>query len=132
MPATALAATLPPAWIVASSPNAEPRISAGARAATAECCAVSTQPIASMDLVYVGSVDGTPFFARRSDVGVFQTDLDARLRVTTDITDMLEDAAFRDRYVNEIQTFYIPVEPARDNCVFQPVTSTNVVRRTRG
>ena len=46
MPAMALAARLPPAWMVASSPNADPRRCAGASAATAECSAVSTQPIA--------------------------------------------------------------------------------------
>jgi hypothetical protein len=92
----------------------------------------STQPIATTDVVYVGSVDGTPFYARRSDVGEFQTDLDARLRVSSNLGDMLEDATFADRYVNEIQTFYVPVEPASMNCVFQPVTSTHVVRRTRG
>jgi hypothetical protein len=45
---------------------------------------------------------------------------------------MLGDAAFADRFVNEIQTFYVPVEPARGDCVFQPVTSTHIVRRTRG
>ena len=92
----------------------------------------STTPIASTDLVYVGSVDGTPFYARRTDVGAFQTDLDARMRVSSDLGEMLEDATFADRYVNEIQTFYVPVEPARGDCVFQPVTSTHVVRRTRG
>jgi hypothetical protein len=92
----------------------------------------STMPIASTDLVYVGSVDGTPFYARTSDVGEFRTDLDTRMRVSTDLGEMLEDATFADRYVNEIQTFYVPVEPNSLNCVFQPVTSTHVVRRTRG
>jgi hypothetical protein len=92
----------------------------------------STQPIATTDLVYVGSVDGTPFYARGSDVGEFRTDLDARMRVSSNLSDMLEDATFADRYVNEIQTFYVPVEPGSRDCVFQPVTSTHVVRRTRG
>jgi hypothetical protein len=92
----------------------------------------STQPIASADLVYVGSVDGTPFYARTSDVGAFQSDLDTRLRVSSDLGVMMEDSEFADRYVNEIQTFYVPLEPGSENCVFQPVTSTHVVRRTRG
>ena len=92
----------------------------------------SRQPIATTELTYVGSVDGTPFYARRTDVGAFQTDLDARMRVSSDLGRMLEDATFADRYVNEIQTFYVPVEPASTSCVFQPVTSTHVVRRTRG
>jgi hypothetical protein len=92
----------------------------------------STQPIASSELVYVGAVDGTPFYARSTDVGTFQTDLEARMRVTNDLNRMLEDATFADRYVNEIGTFYVPVEPAAGNCVFQPLSSAHAVRRTRG
>jgi hypothetical protein len=92
----------------------------------------SAMPIASTDLVYVGSVDGTPFYARRTDIGEFQTDLDARMRISTDLGKMLEDATFADRYTNEIQTFYVAVEPGTGNCVYQPVTTTHVVRRTRG
>jgi hypothetical protein len=42
----ALAARLPKLCNAASSPNADPRSSAEARAATAACSAVSTQPIA--------------------------------------------------------------------------------------
>jgi hypothetical protein len=45
IPATALAASLAPAWAVVSSPNAEPRSVAGASAATAADSAVSPQPI---------------------------------------------------------------------------------------
>ena len=44
-PARADAAKLPTLCTAASSPNAEPRISAGAKAATAACSAVSTQPM---------------------------------------------------------------------------------------
>src|SRR4029453_98381 len=43
----ALAARLPKLCTAASSPNAEPRSSAGARAATAACSAGSPQPLAS-------------------------------------------------------------------------------------
>jgi len=91
----------------------------------------SSQPIASSDLTFVGSINGTPVDARQSDIGSFQTDLDAAMRTSSDLGRMLADQAFADRYVNEIQTFYMPVEPGTD-CVFQPVSSTHVVRRTRG
>lgn len=91
----------------------------------------ASQPIMTSDLVYVGSIDGTPLYGRTSDVGAFQSDLDARMRLSSDLARMLEDQAFADRYVNEIQTFYMPVEPGTE-CVFQPVSSTHVVRRTRG
>lgn len=40
-----LAATFPAACAVASSPNADPRISSGANAAAAACSAVSGHPI---------------------------------------------------------------------------------------
>jgi len=46
-PATAEAIRFPPAWTVASSPNADPRNRSGARQATAALCAVSPQPIPS-------------------------------------------------------------------------------------
>jgi len=91
----------------------------------------SSQPIASSDLYFVGSINGTPLYARQSDIGSFQTDLDATMRTSSDLNRMFADQAFADRYVNEIQTFYMPVEPGTD-CVFQPVSSTHVVRRTRG
>ena len=45
-PAIAEATRLPKDWIAASSPNADPRISSGASAATAACSAVSTNPMA--------------------------------------------------------------------------------------
>jgi hypothetical protein len=43
----ALAARFPKLCTAASSPNAEPRSSTGARPATAACSAVSTQPMAT-------------------------------------------------------------------------------------
>ena len=43
MPAIVEAARLPAAWMAARSPNADPRSSTGARAATAACSAVSAQ-----------------------------------------------------------------------------------------
>src|SRR5438067_4099697 len=43
-PAMLLAARFPPLWTTSSSPNAEPRRSSGARAATAACSAASTHP----------------------------------------------------------------------------------------
>jgi len=91
----------------------------------------SSQPIAASDLTFVGSINGTPLYARSSDIGGFQSDLDAAMRTSSDLSRMLSDQAFADRYVNEIGTFYMPVEPGTD-CVFQPVSSTHVVRRTRG
>jgi len=91
----------------------------------------ASQPMSSSDLYYVGSTNGTPLYARTSDIGAFQSDLDAAMRTSSDLNKMLADQKFADRYVNEIQTFYMPVEPGTD-CVFQPVSTTHVVRRTRG
>jgi hypothetical protein len=91
----------------------------------------STMPMSPSDLTYVGSINGTPLYARTSDIGDFRSELDAAMRTTTDLGKMLADKAFADRYTNAITTFYMPVEPGT-SCVFQPVSSTHVVRRTRG
>lgn len=89
-------------------------------------------PIVMGDVMYVGSIDGTPLYAKISDVGALRTDLNDRLRTTTDLGDILDDEEFADRFVNEIETFYLAIEPAAGDCVFQPVSSTRVVRRTNG
>ena len=89
-------------------------------------------PLVLGDVMYVGSIDGTPLYAKISDVGDLRTDLNARLSTTTDLDDILDDEAFADRFVNEIETFYLAVEPGTTDCVFQPVSSTRVVRRTNG
>ena len=89
-------------------------------------------PLVMGDVMYVGSIDGTPLYAKISDVGDLRTDLNDRLRTTTDLGDILDDEEFADRFVNEIETFYLAVEPATGDCVFQPVSSTRVVRRTNG
>jgi hypothetical protein len=89
-------------------------------------------PLVMGDVMYVGSIDGTPLYAKISDVGELRTDLNDRLRTTTDLDDILDDEEFADRFVNEIETFYLAVEPSTGDCIFQPVSSTRVVRRTNG
>jgi hypothetical protein len=92
----------------------------------------SRGPLVMGDVMYVGSIDGTPLYAKISDVGALRTELNNRLATTTDLDEILEDEAFADRFVNEIETFYLAVEPAVNECIFQPVSSTRVVRRTNG
>lgn len=92
----------------------------------------ATQPLPMGDVLYIGSIDGTPLYATRSDIGGLMPDLEAKLRVTTDLDKVLDDETFATRFANEIQTFYTVVEPGSANCVFQPMSSTHVVRRTRG
>lgn len=92
----------------------------------------ATQPLPMGDVLYVGTIDGTPLYAKRSDIGGLLPDLEAKLRVTTDLDDVLDDKAFATRFATEIETFYTVVEPGSSNCVFQPMSSTHVVRRTRG
>jgi opacity protein-like surface antigen len=91
----------------------------------------SPQPMPTTDLIFVGTVDATPLYARTADVGGFRADLENWLRAGSDIDRLETDKAFADRYVNEIQTFYMAVEPG-PSCVFQPVSSVHTVRRTRG
>jgi hypothetical protein len=52
----ALAARLPKLCTAASSPKADPRSSTGAKAATAACSAVSTQPMATPAAMNQGPV----------------------------------------------------------------------------
>jgi hypothetical protein len=93
----------------------------------------STTPMMSNDLVWVGSVHGTPLYAKRADVSSdLMPDLTAKLRTSGDLEVVLGDSAFADRYTAGIPTFYMAVAPGENECTFQPVSSTRVVRRTRG
>ena len=86
------------------------------------------------DLLYVGSVDGTPLYAKRMDIAAdLLPDLQAKLRTSQDIENILhDDPAFADRFANGISNFYLAYGPGEQNCTYQPVSSTHVVRRTRG
>jgi hypothetical protein len=90
-------------------------------------------PLAASEMTFVGTIDGTPVYARTSDLGGLRVDLDRELAITSDLGDILDDEdEFTDRFVNEVETLYMVVEPGEDDCVFQPVSSTRVVRRTNG
>ena len=92
----------------------------------------TTGPLPMGEVLYVGSIDGTPLYATRSDIGSLLPELERRLSTTRDLDEVLEDEAFADRFVNEIETFYLAVEPGSAECIFQPVSSTRVIRRTNG
>jgi hypothetical protein len=92
----------------------------------------STGPLPMGEVLYIGSIDGTALYATRSDIGDMLPELERRLSATRDLDDVLDDAEFADRFVNEIETFYLAVEPGSADCIFQPVSSTRVVRRTNG
>jgi opacity protein-like surface antigen len=92
----------------------------------------TTGPLPMGDVLYIGSIDGTPLYATRSDIGGLLPELEQRLAGTRDLDEVLDDEEFADRFVNEIETFYLAVEPGSADCVFQPVSSTRVIRRTNG
>jgi hypothetical protein len=99
----------------------------------------ATQPLPMGDVLYIGSIDGTPLYATRSDIGTLLPDLEARLQASRDLDEVLDDEDFATRFATEIETFYTVVEPGTPaaeatsaSCVFQPMSSTRVVRRTRG
>ena len=92
----------------------------------------STGPLPMGDVLYIGSMDGTALYATRADIGDLLPELERRLTGTRDLDEVLDDEEFADRFVNEIETFYLAVEPGSADCVFQPVSSTRVVRRTNG
>lgn len=106
----------------------------------------ATQPLPTGEVLFIGQIDGTPLYATRADIGAFLPELEAHLRVSRDLDQVLNDEAFATRFAQEIQTFYTVVEPgnpaamqrtvtgepASAGCVFQPMSSVHVVRRTRG
>jgi hypothetical protein len=81
------------------------------------------------DMVFVGTIGGTPVFASRSDVAPFRSRLEAQLDNTTDLETILRADAQLARDFGGVTSYYVAVEP---NCVFQPVSVTHFVRRTRG
>jgi hypothetical protein len=84
---------------------------------------------AANDLVFVGTINGTPVYAGRTDVQPFRTKLETQFTTTTDLTTILRADADLAREFGGVNTYYVAVEP---NCVFQPVSVTHFVRRTRG
>jgi hypothetical protein len=81
------------------------------------------------DLVFVGTIEGTPVYATAMDVAPFRSRLEGQFATTTDLATILRADAQLARDFGAVKSYYVAVEP---NCVFQPVSVTNYVRRTRG
>lgn len=83
------------------------------------------------DLVFLGTVDGTPVYAPARDVDArVQSRLDRYHQTTTD----LEVILMTDRALADVATLgpvYVAVEPGT-RCVLQPLRPLRVVRRTQG
>jgi hypothetical protein len=89
----------------------------------------STGTRSANDLVFIGTINGTPVFANRADVGAFRSRLERHLSTSTDLGTILRADADLAREMGMVDTYYVAVEP---NCVFQPMSVTHFVRRTRG
>jgi hypothetical protein len=89
----------------------------------------STGTRSANDLVFIGTINGTPVFANRADVGAFRPRLERHLSTSTDLGTILRADADLAREMGQVDTYYVAVEP---NCVFQPMSVTHFVRRTRG
>lgn len=81
------------------------------------------------DLVFVGTIEGTPIYATRNDVAAFRPRLDAQLATSRDLGTILRADPELAREFAAVSTYYVAVEP---ECVFRPVSVTHFVRRTRG
>ena len=81
------------------------------------------------DLVFVGTIDGTPIYASGTDVAPFRSRLEGQFATSTDLATILRADAQLARDFGGVTSYYVAVEP---NCVFRPVSVTNYVRRTRG
>lgn len=80
-------------------------------------------------LVYVGSVEGTPIYAERNQVSALMPRLRTALSNESDLEVILRSDTELARDFAGMETFYVAVEPG---CVFQPISLTTYVRRTRG
>ena len=82
------------------------------------------------DLVFVGTIEGSPIYAKRSDVAPFIARLQPKLGSNNgDLGTILRADTQLAKDFGAVTTYYVAVEP---NCVFHPVSVTNYVRRTRG
>jgi opacity protein-like surface antigen len=89
----------------------------------------STGTRSANDLVFIGTINGTPIFANRADVTSFRSRLEQKLSTSNDLGTILRTDADLAREMGQVDTYYVAVEP---NCVFQPMSVTHFVRRTRG
>jgi hypothetical protein len=81
------------------------------------------------DLVFMGTINGTPVYASRTDVVSLQPRLEGHFSTSKDLATILREDATLAKDMGAVSTYYVAVEP---NCVFQPVSVTHFVRRTRG
>ena len=79
--------------------------------------------------VLMFSMHAEPIYANRADVAPFRTRLDAALATSNDLGTIMRADAELAREIGAVDSYYVAVEP---NCVFQPVSVTHFVRRTRG
>lgn len=89
----------------------------------------SPSTMSASGLMYVGSVNGSPVYVQRRDLGTMTTRLNTALANQDDLGVILRNDAELAREFSDLETFYMAVEPG---CVFQPVSLTTYVRATRG
>jgi len=81
------------------------------------------------NLVFMGTIEGTPIYAMRGEIGAFRNRLEGHHQMSTDLGMILRSDETLAREFAGIRNYYVAVDPA---CVFQPVSVTHFVRRTRG
>jgi hypothetical protein len=121
-------------WYMADQPlivnlETDPRVDAADRNRIELVLFGSPAQRSAADLVFVGTITGTPVYANRTDVAPFQSRLETQFTTTTDLGTILRGDTELAREFGDLSTYYVAVEP---NCVFRPVSVTHVVRRTRG
>lgn len=90
-----------------------------------------TRTMAPADLVYLGSVDGTPVYARPGDVTEIRTDLVTWHERSTDLRVILRRDAELAEAIGDLDPVFVAVEPGNP-CVFRALRPTRVVRATTG
>jgi len=121
-------------WYMADQPlvvdlETDPKVAVGQRNRIELVQFGSAGQIAPTDLVFVGTINGSPIYARRTEVAPFMARLQPRLSGNADLAMILRSDAQLAQDFGAVRTYYLAVEP---NCVFHPVSVTHFVRRTRG
>lgn len=92
----------------------------------------TSRTFAPGELTFIGTVDGTPVYARSMDVERFRTDLVTVHATTTDLDRIILENDHIATHIVELDPVFVAVEPAENECVFRPLSPTNIVRATRG
>jgi hypothetical protein len=78
--------------------------------------APATAPLLMGDMLFIGEIEGTPIYARQTEIGDLLPDLAAHLSVSRNLDKVLDDKPFASRFAKQIHTVYTVVESGGAKC----------------